>query len=97
VEGLAIAEGPSQTGHLIASSQGDDTFAAYRREGRNEYVGSFSIAAAGGIDGVEETDGIAVTTAALGDRFPGGMFVAHDGRNGQANQNFKLVPWRSLR
>jgi myo-inositol-hexaphosphate 3-phosphohydrolase/signal transduction histidine kinase len=97
VEGLALAEGPGGTGHLIATSQGDNTFAAYRREGRNEYVGSFRIAPAGGIDGVEQTDGIAVTTAALGDRFPEGIFVAHDGRNGRANQNFKIVRWRGLR
>ena len=34
VEGLAIAEGPGRTGLLVASSQGDDTFAVYRRGGR---------------------------------------------------------------
>jgi 3-phytase len=79
------------------SSQGSNTFAAYRRERGNEYVGSFRIAGAGGVDGVELTDGIAMTTAALGDRFPHGVFVAHDGRNGSANQNFKLVRWRPLR
>jgi myo-inositol-hexaphosphate 3-phosphohydrolase/signal transduction histidine kinase len=97
VEGLALAEGPSGTGHLIASSQGDSTFAAYRREGRNEYVGSFRVAAGNGIDAVEQTDGIALTTAALGDRFPHGLFVAQDGRNEPENQNFKLVPWNPLR
>ena len=32
-------------GFLIASSQGDDTFVAYRREGDNAYVGSFRIGA----------------------------------------------------
>jgi len=97
VEGLALADMPGGTGHLIVSSQGDNSFAAYRREQGNEYVGSFRIAAAGGVDAVEQTDGIAMTTAALGDRFPHGVFVAHDGRNGRANQNFKIVPWRPLR
>jgi myo-inositol-hexaphosphate 3-phosphohydrolase/signal transduction histidine kinase len=97
VEGLALAEGPGGTGHLIVSSQGNSSFAAYRRERGNEYVGSFRIAGAGGVDGVEQTDGIAMTTAALGDRFPQGVFVAHDGRNGRANQNFKLVRWRPMR
>jgi two-component system, OmpR family, sensor kinase len=96
VEGLALAEGPGGSGYLIASSQGDDTFAAYRREGDNAYVGSFRIGAAAGIDDVEQTDGIAVTTTPLGDRFPQGVFVAHDGRNGREHQNFKLVPWRQL-
>jgi two-component system, OmpR family, sensor kinase len=95
VEGLAIAEGPGRTGLLIASSQGDDTFAVYRREGDNDYVGSFRIRSAASIGAVEQTDGIAVTTAALGDRFPNGVFVAHDGRNGERNQNFKLVRWRN--
>jgi two-component system, OmpR family, sensor kinase len=97
VEGLALAHGPGGTGHLIVSSQGNSSFAAYRRERGNEYVGSFRIAGGGGVDGVEATDGIAVTTAALGDRFPHGVLVAHDGRNGRANQNFKIVPWRAMR
>jgi two-component system, OmpR family, sensor kinase len=96
VEGLALAEGPGGSGQLIASSQGDDTFAAYRRDAGNAYVGSFRIGAAGGIDDVEETDGIALTTAPLGARFPNGVLVAHDGRNAGDNQNFKLVPWRRL-
>ncbi len=96
VEGLALAEGPGGSGFLIASSQGDDTFAAYRREGDNAYVGSFRIGAAGGIDDVEQTDGIAVTTTPLGHRFPQGVFVAHDGRNGREHQNFKLVRWRQV-
>lgn len=96
VEGLALAEGRDGTGHLIVSSQGDDMFAVYRREGDNEYVGSFRIGAAGGIDDVEQTDGIAITTTGLGDRFPHGVFVAHDGRNGREHQNYMLVPWRPL-
>ncbi|HEX2103687.1 MAG TPA: phytase [Solirubrobacteraceae bacterium] len=97
VEGLALAEGPGASGHLIASSQGDHTFAVYRRDGRNAYVGSFRIAAANGVDDVQVTDGIAVSTASLGGRFPEGIFVAHDGRNGRANQNYKLVRWKALR
>jgi 3-phytase len=97
VEGLALAEGPSGSGFLIASSQGDDTFVAYRREGDNAYVGSFRIGAARGIDDVERSDGIAVTTTPLGRRFPHGVFVAHDGRNGREHQNFKLVRWRRVR
>ena len=96
VEGLAIADGAGGSDELIASSQGDDTFAVYRCGEHNEYLGSFRIGSAGGIDAVEQTDGIAVTTAGLGARFPHGVFVAHDGRNGPENQNFKLVAWRRL-
>ena len=36
VEGLALARGPARSGYLIASSQGDSSFAVYRRGGRNE-------------------------------------------------------------
>ena len=31
VEGLALARGPARSGYLIASSQGDSSFAVYRR------------------------------------------------------------------
>ena len=96
VQGLAIAHGPNASGVLLASSQGSDTFTAYRRGGDNAFVRTFRVGAAGGIDGVEDTDGIHVTTAALGGRFPNGLFVAQDGVNGGQNQNFKLVPWRPL-
>jgi 3-phytase len=94
VEGLAIAAGPRGTGHLVASSQGDDRFAVYRRGGRNAYVRSFRVQASAGIDAVSDTDGLDVTPRALGPRFPRGLFVAQDGDNGDDNQNFKLVRWR---
>jgi 3-phytase len=96
VEGLAIARGENGAGWLIASSQGDSSFAVYERGGDNEFVRRFRIGGAGGIDAVEETDGIEVTTADLGGRFAGGLFVAQDGSNPGANQNFKLVAWDSV-
>ncbi len=95
VEGLAIAYGKNGEGYLIASSQGNHTFVVYKREGNNEYVKTFRIVA-GDMDGVEETDGIEVTTANLGPSFPNGVFVVQDGINDKGNQNFKLVPWDSI-
>lgn len=95
VEGVTIADGARGSGLLIASSQGDSTFAVYRREGPNRYVGSFRIEA-GGVDGVQHTDGIDVTTTSLGPAFAGGVFVAQDGRNPGGNQNFKLVHWPEI-
>jgi 3-phytase len=94
VEGLAIAYdgGEGDGGYLVASSQGDNSFALYRREGSNDYVGSFAIGD-GEVDGVEETDGLDVTSADLGGRFSGGLLVVQDGSNGGANQNYKLVAW----
>jgi 3-phytase len=95
VEGLAIAYGAGREGYLIASSQGNDTFAVYRRAAPHEWVTSFGIRAGNGIDAVEHTDGIEVTTTNLGPPFPNGLFVAQDGTNDAGNQNFKLVPWRA--
>ena len=54
------------------------------------------IVAGNGIGAAEDTDGIDVTTAGLGPAFPGGLFVAQDGKNEGSNQNLKLVPWQSI-
>jgi 3-phytase len=96
VEGLTIAATGTRAGYLIASSQGNDTFVVYRRGAGNAYVATFGLHASGKIDAVEETDGIDVTTVGLGPRLQGGLFVAQDGDNAGANQNFKLVPWRTI-
>jgi 3-phytase len=96
VEGLTLAYGDGGAGYLIASSQGDNSYAVFRREGENAYVGSFQIVAGRGIDGTEHTDGIAVTTAALGPSFPSGVLVAQDGENDGAAQNFKYVPLQNV-
>jgi 3-phytase len=95
VEGLAIAKGPRGSGFLAASSQGSSTFVLYGRR-TNAYVKTFRIVAGRRIDGVSDTDGIDVTTAGLGPLFPRGVFVAQDGDNGPARQNFKLVPWPAI-
>ena len=84
VEGLAIYYRPDGTGYLIASSQGSNDFVVYRREGNNEYIGTFKIDATSTIDKVSVTGGIDLTNAALGSKFPQGMFVAQDN-----DQNFK--------
>ncbi len=96
VEGLAIADGPDGTGYLLASSQGDDTFAVFERASPYALVLTFTIADGPDIDGTTTTDGIEVTTADLGPAFPNGLFVAHDGENGDENQNYKLVPWDAI-
>ena len=96
VEGLTIAYGTDGKGYLIASSQGNNTYAVYRREGTNAYVKSFRIVAGGKIDRVTETDGIHVTTANLGPLFPKGVFIAQDGSDDTGKQNFKLVPWHLI-
>ncbi|MEV8533679.1 phytase [Streptomyces sp. NPDC051211] len=85
VEGLTIYREDDGDGYLMASSQGDDTFALYDREigDDNEYEGGFRIVDGrrGTPDGVQECDGAAVLNAPLGSRFPNGLLVVQDGRN----------------
>jgi 3-phytase len=92
VEGMTIVRTANGTGFLIVSSQGNNSYVVYRREGGNEYTGTFQIIAGDGIDDVSETDGIDATSTPLGSAFPHGIFVAQDGLNAGGNQNFKLVP-----
>lgn len=100
VEGLAIYADGDTTGYLIASSQGNNSYAVFERHGANRYLGSFRIGDFG-IDGASDTDGIEATPTALGGRFPQGLFVAQDGANLDAagkltSQNFKLVAWQKI-
>ncbi|KSB89788.1 3-phytase [Caulobacter vibrioides] len=100
LEGVGLYRQAGGKGYLVVSSQGNNSYAVYRREGDNAYVGSFSVTADGarGIDGISETDGLDVTSASLGTGLETGAFVAQDGRNvfPPEHQNFKLVPWSSI-
>src|SRR5690606_2459671 len=68
IEGVALYDLGDGRGYVVACSQGNNSFAVYRREGDREYLGSFVIVADPvlGIDGVSETDGIEVTSRSLG-------------------------------
>jgi myo-inositol-hexaphosphate 3-phosphohydrolase/phosphodiesterase/alkaline phosphatase D-like protein len=108
VEGLTIYYGANGTGYLLASSQGDSSFAVFDRQGNNQYLGSFVVD--DGEDGVAESDGADVINVPLGDRFPNGLLVVHDGSNEPAvvdldddeeevqnlNTNFKLIDWEAV-
>lgn len=100
VEGLTIYYGKDGRGYLIASSQGNNSFAIYERGGKNKYLGSFKIGDTADIDGTKDTDGIDVINVPMGPAFPNGFLIAQDGfneENGQPiNQNFKLVPWENI-
>ncbi|PRW63821.1 phytase [Actinopolyspora mortivallis] len=82
VEGLTLLTESDGDGYVLASSQGDSTFVLYDREleDRNEHEGGFRVTAASPtLDGTQETDGVAVLNAALGDSYPDGLLVVHDG------------------
>jgi myo-inositol-hexaphosphate 3-phosphohydrolase len=108
VEGLTIYYGPDGSGYLLASSQGDNTFAVYSRSGNNEFLGRFAVGANGAIDSVQESDGADVVNVPLGPNFPYGLFVTQDGSNDpaflveddgeleNASTNFKFVPWQNI-
>ncbi|MFF5247527.1 phytase [Streptosporangium sp. NPDC000095] len=105
-EGLTVYHGKGGEGYLIASSQGDNTFAVYDRGGRNAYLGSFQVGGRGRIDGVQGSDGAMVINVPLGRGFPKGLFVTHDGTNTpeasdsegevRENTNFKYVKWDDI-
>jgi 3-phytase/alkaline phosphatase D len=110
LEGLTIYYGANGAGYLIASSQGDSSYAVFSREGTNEYLGSFVVGPAGGIDGAEETDGLDVVSLPLGTAFPQGLLVVQDGSDSPQvigldddgaevqnfSANFKFVPWQNV-
>jgi len=99
IEGLAIYDTGNGEGFLVASSQGNYSYALFERQGNNKYLGSFRITN-GEIDGVEETDGLEVTNVSLGKNFPSGILVVQDGFNYDENkkksQNFKIVNWTEI-
>ena len=101
IEGVCIYYATNGTGYLIASGQGENTFAVFTREGANAWLGNFAIGANKplGIDQVTTCDGADVCPLAL-PGFPQGVLVVHDGENDGSvsplNTNFKLVPWQNI-
>jgi 3-phytase len=97
VEGLDIYRSDT-TDYLVASSQGDNTFVIYELPGGEALV-KFRIGSdpEGAIDGVSDTDGVAVSAAEIAG-FPRGVMVVQDGADsGESNrQNFKIVDWRKI-
>ena len=110
VEGLTIYYADNDNGYLLASSQGNNTFAVYEREGDNEFIGNFFIGEFNNIDSTEESDGADVINIPLGNNFPQGLLVVQDGSNeleviqqdpvdGEIqnfNTNFKFIPWENV-
>ena len=93
-EGVAIAPIGDKDGYVIVSSQGDNAYVVYKMSD-DSYVGRFRIVD-GAIGGSEETDGIELMLGDFGPNYPGGLFIAQDGHNAAAAQNFKLVAWADI-
>ncbi|MDX9883609.1 MAG: phytase [Prolixibacteraceae bacterium] len=99
IEGLAIYYLPDGAGYLLASSQGNYSYAVYERKIPCRYIGSFRITD-GVVDGVEETDGIDIFSFPLNGDFKHGLVVVQDGYNYDEKyakaQNFKLADWENI-
>ncbi|GAQ89699.1 3-phytase, partial [Klebsormidium nitens] len=109
VEGLTIyfSQANSDGGYLLASSQGDDTFAVYSRLNNNRFIGSFKVVnnPDNGVDSIQDCDGGQVINVPL-PGFPLGLLVAQDGDNkpdvldgdGETrdNTNFKYIQWSGI-
>lgn len=100
VEGLALYAPTDTSGYLVLSSQGNNSFAVFQRFTPFTYMGSFIITDSL-VDGVQETDGIEITSANLGPGYPDGLMVVQDGSNWDGDspqpQNFKWINWSLIK
>lgn len=98
IEGLAIYHSTNKN-YLIASIQGNFSYAIFELGETDKYISSFSINA-GLFDGVEETDGIELTSFPINAKYPKGMLVVQDGFNydgdSLVSQNFKYISWKDI-
>lgn len=90
-EGIALYTRADGTGYLIATDQlpGSSEYHLYRREGEPGRPHDHSRLLKVVQGGADETDGIDVTSAPLGVRFPHGLLAAMNSRG----RNFLLFDW----
>lgn len=100
VEGMDLYRGLDGEGYLVASSQGNNSYAVYDRRAPHTYRGSFIVAdnAQLNIDGSQDTDGLALSAGLRTPQYPEGLLVVQDGHNTgpDAAQNFKFVSWQQI-
>jgi 3-phytase len=88
VEGLAIYYAANGQGYLLASSQGQNYFSVFERDGDNAFVRKFNVT------GVGDTDGIDVLNVSLNATFTLGIFACHNGNASPCPVN--LVRWEDI-
>lgn len=88
LEGVTLIRQGERDGYLILSSQGNNRYCVYERQGSHRYVGSFAV------EGAMETDGIDVCTEPLGEKFPHGLFGCHTARGERCS--VLLTPWEKV-
>ncbi len=93
-EGLALRENEDRSGWIILSVQGSNAYAFIDRE-RLQLKNIIQIKD-GVVDGVQETDGLDVTSLKT-PTFPNGILIVQDGENGNKPQNFKFINWNHIK
>ena len=93
-EGIGIYSQPDGKGYIVSVDQLPDqsVFHVYRREGEPGRPHDHSRVLASFKGGADGTDGLDLTSAALGSDFPDGMLVAMN----SANRNFLMFRWRDI-
>lgn len=98
IEGITLFKHNSQT-FLLASIQGNFSYALFNVSNDCSYITSFTVTD-GAVDGIEETDGLDLTTHSCGVNYPQGIIVVQDGFNKDntvdKNQNFKIISTAKL-
>ncbi len=93
-EGIAIYERDGQTGYVVCTDQieGSSQYHIYRREGApgkpHDHSETLKIVAGG----ADATDGLEITSAALGAQFPHGLMVAMNSKG----RNFLIYRWEDV-
>lgn len=93
-EGIGIYARPDGTGFIVSADQrpGESVFHIYRREGEPGRPHDHTRELATFTGGADATDGIDVTSAALGREFPGGLVVAMN----SGPRNFLIYRWADV-
>lgn len=102
VEGIALYTQPNGQGYIVICCDKTSDFVVLDRQKPHDYIGRFKVTEGDNVDGVDECDGIDITSANLGGAFADGLVVMQDDKNLSAagteeKQNFKLVPWAEIK
>jgi 3-phytase len=93
-EGLGIYALPNGTGYIVSADQvpGESVFHVYRREGEPGRPHDHSQMVMSFTGHADATDGVEVTSAALGPDFPVGLVVAMN----SSGRNFRFYRWQDI-
>ncbi|SOD15390.1 phytase [Pedobacter xixiisoli] len=89
-EGIAIYKTGAQTGYILVSNQGSQSFMVYPREGSNGNANQYDLITEFPVSAME-TDGADATNVNLGPNYPEGVFVAMS-----TDKTFHFYDWRLI-